>query len=263
MPRFSANLSFLFNDVEFIERFGRAAAAGFKGVEYMFPYAWDAAELARRLHDAQLVQVLHNLPAGDWEAGERGIACIPGREAEFRAGVEKGIEYARTLGCGQLNCLAGVAPAGVPDTEVRATFRENLHHAARRLGENGIRLLIEPINSRVDIPGFWLDTSQKALVLMDEMREQNLWLQFDIYHAQIMEGDLARRIETGLPRIAHFQIADNPGRHEPGTGEINYPYLFGLLDRLGYKGWVGCEYRPLAGTEEGLGWMPASRASSN
>lgn len=252
-----ANLSFLFTDVPFVDRFGRAARAGFAGVEYMFPYGYDADELARLLHEHRLLQVLHNLPAGDWDAGERGIACLPGREAEFREGVEQGIEHARRLGCTQLNCLAGVAPADVPESAIRATFEANLEHAAKRLATYGIRLLIEPINSRVDIPAFWLDTPAKALALLAEMAEPNLWLQYDIYHAQIMQGDLARTIQANIGRIAHFQLADNPGRHEPGTGEINYPFLFALLERLGYNGWLGCEYQPLlsgAGTECGLSW---------
>jgi hydroxypyruvate isomerase len=254
MPRFCANLSFLFTDVAFFARFARAAHAGFRGVECMFPYAHNVGELARLLREHRLTLVLHNLPAGDWDGGERGIACLPGREAEFRAGVEQGIDYARQLGCAQLNCLAGLAPAGVAEEDIRTTFKANLRHAARRLGENGIRLLIEPINSRVDLPGFWLDTPAKALGWLAELAEPNLWLQYDIYHAQIMEGDLARTIETHLGRIAHFQLADSPGRHEPGTGKINYPYLFELLDRLGYAGWIGCEYKPQAGTEAGLGW---------
>lgn len=259
MPRFCANLSFLFDDVDFPERFARAARAGFTGVEYMFPYAWSPDELARLLRENGLVQVLHNLPPGDWAAGERGIACLPGREAEFRTGVEQGIEYARALGCVQLNCLAGLAPAGVPEAELHATLAANLRHAARRLAAHGIRLLIEPINSRVDMPGFFLDTPRKALALIESLGEENLWLQYDVYHAQIMEGDLARTLERALARIAHVQIADNPGRHEPGSGEINFPYLFGLLDRLGYPGWVGCEYRPRAGSEAGLGWLAGWR----
>lgn len=251
----SANLSFLFTDVAFPDRFARAAGAGFRGVECMFPYACDRDDLVRLLRENRLVQVLHNLPAGDWDGGERGIACLPGREAEFREGVEQAIDYARALGCRQLNCLAGVRPAGVPEAEIRATFKANLRHAAHRLAANGIRLLIEPINSRVDIPGFWLDTPTKALTLLAEMAETNLWLQYDIYHAQIMEGDLARTIQSNIACIAHFQLADNPGRHEPGTGEINYPFLFALLARLGYRDWLGCEYRPsLANTESGLGW---------
>ena len=251
----SANLSFLFCDVPFADRFARAARAGFRGVEYLFPYAYDGQDLRHRLREQRLLQVLYNLPAGDWEGGERGIACLPGREAEFREGVEQGIDYAMTLGCRQLNCLAGIAPADVAEAEIRATFKANLRHAAQRLAANGIRLLIEPINSRVDIPGFWLDTPAKALALLSEMGEANLWLQYDIYHAQIMEGDLARTIEANLGRIAHFQLADNPGRHEPGSGEINYPFLFALLGRLGYKGWLGCEYWPArSDTESSLEW---------
>ena len=254
----SANLSFLFTDSPFEERFARAARAGFRGVEYMFPYACDARELSRLLREHRLQQVLHNLPAGDWDAGERGIACLPGRESEFREGVEQGIHYARQLGCPQLNCLAGVPPDAVPAETVRETFKDNLRHAAGRLAGNGIRLLIEPINSRVDVPGFWLDTPSKATALMAEMAEENLWLQYDIYHAQIMEGDLARTIEANVDRIAHVQLADNPGRHEPGSGEINYPFLFALLHRLGYRGWLGCEYRPLLpDTDSGLAWASA------
>jgi hydroxypyruvate isomerase len=258
MPRFCANLSFLFHEVDFEQRFARAAQAGFRGVEYLFPYAYPVAVLQARLAESGLSQVLFNLPAGDWAAGERGVACLPGREAEFRAGVAQGIEYARALGCRQLNCLAGLAPTGVPEAQIRQTLQANLRYAARELAVHDIRLLIEPINSRVDMPGFWLDTSAKALALIDAlhaMGEPNLWLQYDIYHAQIMEGDLARTIEANLARIAHFQLADNPGRHEPGTGEINYPFIFDLLDRSGYVGWVGCEYKPLAGSEAGLGWV--------
>lgn len=251
----SANLSFLFPDVPFDERFARAARAGFRGVEYLFPYAYDGDELHRLLRENGLLQVLYNLPAGDWEAGERGIACLPGREAEFREGVEQGLEYARRLGCRQLNCLAGIAPAGIPEAALLATCTANLRHAAERLASHGVRLLIEPINSRVDIPGFWLDTPAKALALIDRVATENLWLQYDIYHAQIMEGDLARTIEANIGRIAHFQLADNPGRHEPGSGEINFPFLFALLRRLDYGGWLGCEYRPLsANTESSLGW---------
>lgn len=263
MPRFCANLGFLFTEVDFEQRFECAARAGFRGVEYMSPYDYPAARLQALLAGAGLTQVLFNLPAGDWAAGERGIACLPGREAEFRAGVAQGIDYARALGCQQLNCLAGLAPAGVPEAQIRETFKANLRYAAGALAANDIRLLVEPINSRVDMPGFWLDTPAKALALIAELHaeaEPNLWLQYDIYHAQVMEGDLARTIEANLARIAHFQLADNPGRHEPGTGEINYPFLFDLLDRSGYAGWVGCEYRPLrplAGTAAGLTWAKA------
>lgn len=255
MLRFAANLSFLFADAPFLERFGRAARAGFRGVEFMFPYAYPAAELAARLKAEGLTQVLFNLPAGDWDGGERGIACLPGREGEFREGVALALDYARTLGCRRLNCLAGLRPEGVPEAEVAATFRENFRYAQARLAPAGITLLTEPINSKVDMPGFWLDTPDKGLAALAEAGCGGL--QYDLYHAQIMAGDLSRFLEHHLPRIGHLQIADNPGRHEPGTGEIAYPFLFALLERLGYQGWIGCEYKPLAATEAGLGWLPS------
>lgn len=257
MPRFAANLGFLFTENTFAERFAAAAAAGFAGVEYAFPYATPPAELARLLAESRLVQVLFNLPAGDWAAGERGIAALPGREAEFRAGVELAIEYARELGCTQVNALAGIPPPGVPPGEARLCLINNLRHAAQRLAQFDIRLLVEPINSRIDMPGFLIDTPQKALSLIESCGEANLWLQYDVYHAQIMEGDLARTIENNLRSIAHVQIADNPGRHEPGSGEINYPYLFALLDRLDYAGWVGCEYLPRSTSSASLDWLRA------
>jgi len=262
MLKFAANLSFLFAEVPFLERFSQAAAAGFKGVEYMFPYAWDKEEIAARLKAYGLEQVLFNLPAGDWEGGERGIGCHPDRVAEFRAGVEQALDYARALGCRRLNCLAGIAPAGVAEAELRATFIANLRWAQERLSPHGIQLLAEPINSRVDMPGFWLDRPAKGLAVLAEAGVGKL--QYDLYHAQIMEGDLARFLEQNLDAIGHLQIADNPGRHEPGTGEIHYPFLFRLLLALGYDGWVGCEYKPRAGaaagaTEAGLGWLAAAR----
>lgn len=260
MPRFCANLGFLFTEAAFEDRFERAARAGFAGVEYMFPYAHPAAELARLLRENGLQQALFNLPAGDWAAGERGLAALPGREAEFREGVELAIDYARELGCTQVNALAGIPRPGLRPQEIRTTLLGNLRHAASRLAAAGIRLLVEPINSRIDMPGFWIDSPRKALSLIESVAEPNLWLQYDVYHAQVMEGDLARTIEANLDRIAHIQIADHPGRHEPGTGEINYPYLFALLDRIGYAGWVGCEYVPAAGSEAGLGWLAGAQA---
>ncbi len=255
MPKFAANLSFLFADVPFPERFRRAVAAGFKGVEFMFPYAWPAEHVAAWLRASGLEMVLFNLPPGDWEAGDRGLACDPARRAEFAAGVEEAARYAEALGCRRLHCLAGLAPAGVPDDDVRATYVGNLRLAADRLAALGATVMIEPINSRIDMPGYWLDTPAKAFALHEEIGRANLRVQYDVYHAQIMAGDLARTLEANLSRIGHIQIADNPGRHEPGTGEINYPYLFALLDRLGYDGWVGCEYKPKAGTEAGLDWF--------
>jgi len=258
MPKFCANLSFMFADVVFPERFARAARAGFAGVEYLFPYAHPAAEIAGWLADAGLEQVLFNLPAGDWDGGERGIACLPGHEEEFRAGLELAREYALTLGCRRLHCVAGLTPAGVPAAEVEACYVANLRHAADRLAGDGIQVLIEPINSRLDMPGFWLDTPAQAFRLVEAIDRPNVAVQYDIYHAQIMAGDLARTIEANIEAIGHIQIADNPGRHEPGSGEIHYSYLFGLLDRLDYAGWIGCEYKPAqpgpGGTEAGLGW---------
>ncbi len=262
MPRFCANLGFLFTEAPFEDRFERAARAGFSGVEYMFPYAHPAAELARLLRENGLRQVLFNLPAGNWAAGERGLAALPGREAEFREGVELAIDHARELGCTQVNALAGIPRPGLHPQEIHSTLIDNLRYAAPRLAAAGIRLLVEPINSRIDMPGFYLDTPRKALSLIESVAEPNLWLQYDVYHAQVMEGDLARTIEAGIGRIAHIQIADHPGRHEPGSGEINYPYLFALLDRLGYAGWVGCEYVPSAGSETSLGWLRKCAAAA-
>ncbi len=254
MPKFAANLTMLFNEVDFLDRFAAARDAGFKGVEYLFPYAYDKAVLADRLATHGLTQVLHNLPPGDWDAGERGIAILPGREAEFRAGVETAIGYATALGCPQLNCLAGVKPDGADRITLHRTLVENLKFAADALGAEGIRLLIEPINTR-DIPGFFLNRSDQARAILDEVGSPNLFIQYDIYHMQVMEGDLAPTMEANLKRIAHMQLADTPGRHEPGTGEINYPFLFDHIDRIGYAGWIGCEYKPKAETKAGLGWF--------
>jgi hydroxypyruvate isomerase len=254
MPKFCANLTMLYNEVDFLARFEAASRSGFKGVEYLFPYAYPAAQLRERLDTCRLVQVLHNLPAGDWAKGERGIACHPDRVGEFQDGVGSAIEYATALGCKQVNCLAGIAPKGVPEAKVRATFVANLRFAADKLQAAGIRLLTEPINTR-DIPGFYLTRTRQALDLLTEVGSPNLWIQYDIYHMQIMEGDLARTMEANLARIAHLQLADNPGRNEPGTGEIHYPFLFAWIDAIGYDGWIGCEYKPKAGTVEGLGWV--------
>lgn len=254
MPKFAANLTMLFTELDFLDRFEAASRAGFTGVEYLFPYAYDKRVLAEKLQAHGLVQVLHNLPAGDWAAGERGIACLPDRAGEFREGVGKAIEYAKALGCTQLNCLAGIAPPAADPRRVHATFVNNLRYAARALQAEGIKLLIEPINTR-DIPGFFLCRTRQALDIIAETEEANIYLQYDVYHMQVMEGDLVPTIEHSLARIAHVQIADNPGRHEPGTGEINYPFVFERLDALGYRGWVGCEYKPKAGTVPGLGWF--------
>lgn len=254
MPKFAANLTMMFNEVDFLDRFDAAAMAGFKGVEYLFPYDFDKDRLAERLQKNGLAQVLHNLPAGDWQKGERGIACYPDRTGEFRDGVGKAIDYAKALGCPQLNCLAGAAPEGAAAEKLRNTFIDNLKFAAGALKAAGIRLLIEPINTR-DIPGFFLNRTAQALDVIEDVGSDNLFVQYDIYHMQVMEGDLARTIEENLPRIRHIQLADNPGRHEPGSGEINYAFLFAHIDRIGYDGWIGCEYKPATTTAAGLGWI--------
>ncbi len=253
--QFSANLSFLFAEHEFPERFSAAARAGFKGVEFHFPYAHDKAALAEVVLTSGVDVVLFNLSAGDWAAGERGIACQPGRKAEFQEGVGRAIEYAEALGCTRLNCLAGM-PVGDRDKALE-TLVDNLRFAAAVTQRAGIRLLLEPLNRR-DNPGFLVATTAEAMRVIDAVGSRNLFLQYDVYHAQVMEGDLARTLEAHLPHIGHVQIADNPGRHEPGTGEIRFDFLFGRLRELGYAGWIGCEYRPSGGagaTEESLGWL--------
>ena len=256
MPKFAANLTMLFNELPFLDRFEAAAKADFKAVEFLFPYAWPAQEIKQRLDAHGLTLVLHNLPAGNWEAGERGIACHPDRVEEFRAGVATAISYAKALGVGQLNCLAGKAPADVSETSLRETLVANLRFAAAELKQAGLRLLIEPINT-FDIPGFYLTGTAQAVALLDEVGADNAFVQYDIYHAQRMEGELAATMQKQLGRIGHIQLADNPGRNEPGTGEINYPFLFAHLDRIGYDGWIGCEYKPATTTQAGLGWRQA------
>jgi hydroxypyruvate isomerase len=254
MPRFAANLTMLFTELPFMERFGAARAAGFRHVEYLFPYPYPKEALAAALKEHGLTQVLHNLPAGDWDAGERGIACHPGRVGEFREGVAQAIAYAQALGCPQVNCLAGKLPANVTAQEARPTLIDNLRFAAAALQDAGIRLLIEPINT-YDIPGFFLSRTDQALALMDEVGSDNLLLQYDIYHAQRTEGELGATLQKNLKRIGHIQLADNPGRNEPGTGEINYAWLFRHIDAIGYAGTIGCEYKPRSTTAAGLGWL--------
>ena len=255
MPKFAANLSFLFTELPFGERFARAAAAGFAGVEYLFPYDWPAGEVAGWLADAGVEQVLFNLPPGDWAAGERGLACLPQRQGEFAESVEQALDYAMVLDCERVHCLAGLRPAGCDEAMLETTFVANLRHAADRFATIGATVMIEPINSRIDMPGYWLDDVGKGFRLLQAVDRSNVKLQLDLYHAQIIQGDLARTIEANIDHIGHVQIADNPGRHEPGSGEIHYPFLFDLLDRLGYTGWVGCEYKPQTTTEAGLGWL--------
>jgi hydroxypyruvate isomerase len=253
MPRFAANLTMLFTEVAFLDRFERAAKAGFEAVEFLFPYSFDPTEIRQRLDAHKLKLVLHNLPAGNWDAGERGIACHPDRVAEFRDSVGKAIRYATALGAPQLNCLAGKAPAGIADATLRATFVDNLKFAAGEFKKAGLSLLIEPINT-YDIPGFYLNRTEQAAKILDDVGADNAFVQYDIYHAQRMEGELAATAQKYLSRIGHMQLADNPNRNEPGTGEINWSFLFAHIDRIGYKGWIGCEYKPLTNTEAGLGW---------
>jgi len=254
MPRFAANLSFLFTERPFLERFGAARSAGFAGVEFHFPYAFDRAALAEVVLTSGLDVVLFNLPAGDWASGDRGIACHPRRIAEFQDGVGLAIDYAKLLGCPRLNCLAGIAPPQVDADRARETLVENLRFAAAVTQRAGIELLVEPLNTR-DTPGFLVATSHAALAVIEQAGLANLKLQYDIYHAQVMEGDLARSLREKLPRIGHVQLADNPGRNEPGTGEINFPFLLDDLDRIGYAGWVGCEYKPSGRSEDSFAWM--------
>ena len=254
MPRLAANISLLFPQLPFLERFAAAARAGFRFVEYQFPYALgSAAQVAERARDAGVQVVLHNLPAGDAAKGDRGIACQPARVGEFREGVERAIEYATAAGCPRMNALAGVAPADVPSEQLFETLVGNLRHAAARLKQAGLTLLTEPANPRT-IPGFFLNTSTQAIAVIDAVGADNLLLQYDIFHMQVVEGDLAKTIERLLPRIGHMQLADVPDRHEPGSGEINFDFLLPHIDRLGYQGWIGCEYIPKGDTVQGLAW---------
>ena len=259
MPKFAANLSMLFTEQPFLERFGAAREAGFDAVEFLFPYAYDPDLLAERLHRHQLRLVLHNMPPGDWNAGDRGMACDPRRADEFRDGVQLAIDFAAELGVTRLHCMAGKLPGGLAPERAHETLVENLQYAADRCLEHGIKVLIEPINT-FDMPGYFLNRSRQALDVIAACGRTNVFLQYDIYHMQRMEGELANTIRACLPHIGHMQLADTPGRHEPGTGEINYPFLFQLLDELGYDGWIGCEYNPLAGTAAGLSWLPRSDA---
>jgi 2-dehydrotetronate isomerase len=253
MPRLAANLSMLFTELPFLDRFEAAAAAGFTGVEILTPYEAGAAEIAARLRDTGLTLALINLPAGDPARGERGLTSLPGREADFAAALDKALVYAQATDCRRLHCQAGILPAGADRAAATATYVANLRHAAARAEAFGITILIEPINNR-DMPGCFLNRTSDAPAILDAVGATNARLQFDFYHCQIMEGDLATRIRALAPRIGHVQIAGVPDRHEPDRGEVNYPYLLDLLDEIGYAGWVGCEYRPRAGTLAGLGW---------
>lgn len=261
MPRFAANLSLLYNDLPFLDRFAAAAQDGFQGVECMFPYAWDAQAIAAQLRQHGLQQVLFNAPPGDWDAGERGIACHPGRGEEFREGIARALHYAVALRCPRIHVVAGKVPEGADDALVHATYLENMRHAAAQAAPHGIQILMEPINTR-DMPRFFVSRQAHAHALLAEIGAPNVRVQMDLYHCQISEGDLATKIRQYLPtgNVAHIQIAGVPERHEPDVGEVHYPYLFDLLDALGYAGWIGCEYRPARGaaagaTRQGLGWM--------
>ena len=269
MPRFAANLSMLYTELDFLDRFAVAAADGFEGVEFLFPYAFAAEQLAERLKQHGLSQVLFNAPPGDWDAGERGIACLPGREDEFRDGIERAVSYAQALACPRIHVMAGLVPQGLDRVEARQIYVQNVRHAAQRAGEHGIAIMLEPINGR-DMPGYFLSRQDDAHALVAEIGEPNVQVQMDLYHCQIVEGDLAAKIRHWLPTggVGHMQIAGVPERHEPDVGEINYPYLFELIDRLGYAGWIGCEYKPArgavpGGTTDGLGWFRKQLASSN
>ncbi len=259
--KFSANLSFLFSEVPFFDRFEAARDAGFAAVEYLFPYEFDAYELKAKLDSCGLEQVLFNMPVPDWESGGRGMLILPDRVDEFRKGVRTAIDYARVLGVKQVNCLSGLAPMGADDSTLRRTAVDNLRYAASELGAHGIRLLLEPIN-HFDMPGFYLNTSAQAEALMDEAGSPNIFLQYDLYHQQRMSGELIATYMRLKDRIAHIQIADAPGRHEPGTGEVNYANVFRALESAGYEGWIGCEYRPKTTTIEGLGWMRSENDSA-
>ena len=265
MPRFAANLSMLYNEHAFLDRFAAAAKDGFKAVEYLFPYAFDAQDIKQRLGDKGLQQVLFNAPPGDWDAGERGLACLPGRENEFQIGFLKALEYADVLNCPRIHVMAGLKPEGTDPTTLEKTYIHNIAWAAAEAQKSGRDVLIEPINTR-DIPGFFLNYQAQAHNIVQHIGASNVKVQMDLYHCQIMEGDLASKIRQYLPtgRVGHFQIAGVPMRHEPDLGELNHPYLFDVIDEVsaacGWDGWIGCEYRPARGaapngTHDGLAWL--------
>lgn len=257
MPKFSANISFLFTELPFLERFAAAKAAGFRAVEFHFPYAFDVDALTEVVLTSEMEVVLFNLPAGspaEWAQGGRGIACHPERIAEFESGVETAIAYAQALGCNRLNCLAGVPPVGVSQPSAEQTLIRNLRYAAALTQQAGIELMIEPLNTQ-DNSGFLVATSTQALSVIDAVGSDNLRLQYDVYHAQVMEGNIVTTLRRHLSRMGHIQIADNPGRHQPGTGELNFPFIFSALDEMAYPGWVGCEYLPRGSSRESLDWL--------
>jgi hydroxypyruvate isomerase len=270
MPRFAANLSFMYTELPFLDRFAAAAQDGFASVEYLFPYAWPAKELRARLEGHGLSQVLFNAPPGGehaaamvsaWDQGARGTACLAGRQAEFRAGVAMAMDYAHALACPRVHLMAGLMPADVTQEALEDTYAANLQWAAARAAEAGVEVLIEPINQR-DMPGYFLSRQKHAHAVLQRVNAPALKVQMDLYHCQVSEGDVASKLRAYIPTgsVAHVQIAGVPERHEPDTGELRYPYLLECLDTLGYKGWVGCEYRPRqggqpGGTSSGLGWL--------
>lgn len=254
MPKFAANLSMMFQEVPFLDRFAAARAAGFAGVEFLFPYDFPKGDVARHLQAASLSQALFNTVPGDFARGERGLAALPGREDEFQAGVDKALDYAVALGCPTIHCMAGLRPVDVPEATLEATYVANISTAAAKAATHGVTVVIEPINTR-DIPGYFLNYQRQGRHIIERIGAANLKLQLDLYHCQIMEGDLAMHIRDFADITGHMQIAGVPERHEPDVGEINYPYLFELIDKVGYTGWVGCEYRPRGRTEDGLGWF--------
>ncbi len=254
MPQFAANLSMMFNEVPFLERFGAAAAAGFRAVEFLFPYPHPPEAIADQLRRHNLQVVLFNMPPGDWDGGERGMGCIPGREADFRAGVEKALTYATALCIPRLHAMAGIAPPGVDRAACRATLVENLKYAAAKLAPHNITLLLEAINPR-DIPGFFVNSQAESYEICTAVGAPNLKMQMDLYHMQVVEGDIATKLRRYASHCGHIQIAGAPQRNEPDTGEVRYEYLFQVLDEIGYDGWIGCEYRPAGKTTEGLGWF--------
>lgn len=254
MPKFAANLSLMYNEHPFLDRFTAAAADGFRGVEFLFPYDFSATEIRQCLQEAGVQQVLFNCPPGDWDKGERGVAALPGREAEFKQSVDLALEYANILGNSRLHVMAGLVEPHGDRERHRATYLQNLAYAAGKAAACGITVLIEPINPR-DMPGYFLNRQDEAQAICREVGADNLKVQFDFYHCQIVEGDLASKLRRDLASIGHMQIAGVPDRHEPDIGEVHYPYLFDLVDQLGYDGWIGCEYRPKAATSDGLGWL--------
>ena len=258
MPKFAANLSMMFNEVPFLDRFKAASQAGFDAVEFLFPYEHPAEVIAKTANDAGVQIVLFNMPAGNWAAGERGLTGLPGREQEFRDGVEMAIEYAERLGVTQIHAMAGVAPGGADRSACRETLISNLKYAAQKLAEKNRTVLLEAINSR-DIPGFIVATQKESYEVLQAVNAPNLKMQMDLYHMQVTEGDLAMSLKKYAASCGHIQIAGCPERNEPDTGEVRYEYLFRLLDQIGYDGWIGCEYRPAGQTTDGLSWFHAER----